>query len=261
MQGKIARLETQLFRTGKKAQEKEELVVQLRSQNFIKCRSLFKAIQDLRRQYAGSVPLAQQEKLSRAMVSMADEKKRTAAALKDAEEKLNEIDEKSEELRIKQEGLDELMSSLKAGKASKQALEWQKKLEDLRLRDMRSRRSAEQWAKEVATLRDLSKSQSVKIGEMEEEIIKLENRMEQKQLDWEAQEAELETLKDDTHGDEAEKGDEVVDLGSSMGSGAGLSVDYDLPLAKQLENALKTVKKYADSIEGKVHLIKCPELL
>ena len=38
-------------------------------------------------------------------------------------------------------------------------LEWQQKLEDLRLRDLRSRRNAEHWAKEVDHLRDLARSQ------------------------------------------------------------------------------------------------------
>ena len=45
------------------------------------------------------------------------------------------------------------MATLKQGSArTSQALEWQKRLEDLRLRDLRSRRHAEQWSREAERL-------------------------------------------------------------------------------------------------------------
>jgi hypothetical protein len=45
------------------------------------------------------------------------------------------------------------MSALKQGAATKQVIEWQKKLEELRLRELRSRRYAERWSAEVDHLR------------------------------------------------------------------------------------------------------------
>ena len=77
-------------------------------------------------------------------------------------------------------------------------LEWQQRLEDLRLRDLRSRRNAEHWAKEVEHLRDLARSQALRVDQLEEETVRLENQMEQRQLDWETREVELETLEDET---------------------------------------------------------------
>ena len=76
-------------------------------------------------------------------------------------------------------------------------LEWQQRLEDLRLRDLRSRRNAEHWAKEVEHLRDLARSQALRVDQLEEETVRLENQMEQRQLDWETREVELETLEDE----------------------------------------------------------------
>ena len=76
-------------------------------------------------------------------------------------------------------------------------LEWQQRLEDLRLRDLRSRRNAEHWAKEVEHLRDLARSQALRVEQLEEETVRLENQMEQRQLDWETREVELETLEDE----------------------------------------------------------------
>ena len=78
-----------------------------------------------------------------------------------------------------------------------QVLEWQQRLEDLRLRDLRSRRNAEHWAKEVEHLRDLARSQALRVDQLEEETVRLENQMEQRQLDWETREVELETLEDE----------------------------------------------------------------
>ena len=86
-----------------------------------------------------------------------------------------------------------------------QVLEWQQRLEDLRIRDLRSRRNAEHWAKEVDHLRELTRSQALKVDQLEEEMVRLENQMEQRQLDWETREVELETLEDEA--DKARSGE------------------------------------------------------
>ena len=97
-----------------------------------------------------------------------------------------------------------------------QVMEWQQRLEDLRLRDLRSRRNAEHWAKEVDHLRELTRSQALKVDQLEEETVRLENQMEQRQLDWETKEVELETLEDEAA--KARRGDGgrgVKDMDSS----------------------------------------------
>ena len=96
-----------------------------------------------------------------------------------------------------------------------QVLEWQQKLEDLRLRDLRSRRNAEHWAKEVEHLRDLARSQALKVDQLEEETVRLENQMEQRQLDWETREVELETLEDEAARARRGEGRVVKDMDSS----------------------------------------------
>ena len=108
-----------------------------------------------------------------------------------AEEKREEAETQASELLIKQRSLDELLAELgskgprsvaktreqvmiKHWKmiigifiqfdfskcyqllqilSSFQVIEWQKKLEDIRLRELRSRRNADRWAKEVDHLR------------------------------------------------------------------------------------------------------------
>ena len=71
-------------------------------------------------------------------------------------------------------GMDELLTTLKQGARTKQIQDWASKLEDLRLRDLRSRRNAEHWCKEVEHLRDLTRTQARKIDHMEEDLVRYE---------------------------------------------------------------------------------------
>ena len=61
-------------------------------------------------------------------------------------------------------------------------MEWHKKLEDLRLQEMRSRRLADRLKKEVHHFQDLSLAQTKRIERLEEEVIKYETIMEQRQV-------------------------------------------------------------------------------
>ena len=61
-------------------------------------------------------------------------------------------------------------------------------------RELRSRRHSERWSAEVDHLRDLTSSQAKKIDQLEEELVRMENQIEQKQLDWETKQIQLENL-------------------------------------------------------------------
>ena len=51
LENKLSHSEAHSLRIQQRADEKEAMVVQIRTQSYIKCKSLFKIIQDLRRQY------------------------------------------------------------------------------------------------------------------------------------------------------------------------------------------------------------------
>ena len=80
------------------------MTFQIRSASHIKLRSLHKVINDLRRVYAGSIPLSRQEKLSTMIIEMNEEKRKTNAMLKEAEEKALEAETRAKEMLVKQEG-------------------------------------------------------------------------------------------------------------------------------------------------------------
>ncbi|TRY62027.1 hypothetical protein TCAL_01502 [Tigriopus californicus] len=242
LEGKISRLESQLFRLNKRADEKEDLAIQVRSQAQIRAKTLCKVIQDLRRQFSGSIPLSKQEKITKIILEMNEEKTKLHSLLKSAENKANEAEITAEELNVKLEGVDELLATLKRGAKTNQILDWKQRMEELRLRDLRSRRCADQWKEEVEFLANTNRSQSIKIEQMEEEIVRLENQMEQRQLDWESQEVELEAL--DNAFDTKNRRQSIVDGADSNGT-----PNPDLPLAKQLEHSMSSMRRYQQVVE------------
>ena len=244
---KLSHNEAQLLRLQQKTDETENWAVHVRSQSYIKCKSMLKIIQDLRRQYSGSVPLSRQEKLSEILRELKEDKRQAHTKLKLAEEKLQEAQTRAEELAVKQESLENILSTLKQGAATQQVLEWHKKLEDLRLRDLRSRRQSERWSAEVDHLRELSTSQARKIDQLEEEIVRIENQVEQKQLDWETRQIELETLEEETKGNPKRSNEKKLQLQDSIQNQSKPNPEW--PLAKQLEHALKTNKSHFKVLE------------
>lgn len=168
------------------------------------------------------------------------EKSRIHELLKEAEEKAREAEIKAEEQETKRNGLQELLDTLKQGSATAQVLEWQKKLEDLRLRDLRSKRLADQMSQEVDHLTSINKGLTLRLEQCEEELIRIENRAEQRQLEWEKREMDLELLVNEDHG-QSLSGKVLKE--SKVEDQVDLIPDSSLPLAKQLEQALKNLRQ------------------
>jgi centrosomal protein CEP290 len=243
LQNKLAHAEALMFRLQQKADEKEAQSVHVRTQSYIKCRTLFKIIQDLRRQYSGSVPLSRQEKLSEILRELKDDKRKAAQSLKEAEDKLQEAETRADDLAVRQDSVDNLLNALKQGAGTKQVVEWQKRLEELRLRELRSRRQSERWSVEVDHLRELTIGQARRIDQLEEELVRVENQIEAKQLDWETRQVELETLE--------ENGDKKQASAKNRQEQDALMIpNPEWPLAKQLEQSLNMVKAQAKAIDA-----------
>lgn len=77
---------------------------------------LRETIQSLRRQFAGALPLSQQEKFSVALASVQEDRVKAQAEKKKAEEERRRAEGRAQELEVKHQGLQELLSTLKDGK-------------------------------------------------------------------------------------------------------------------------------------------------
>ena len=125
-------MESSLLKAGNRAENMEQLMVKVRSQYSVKLRSMQKIIQDLRRQYSGSIPLLKQEKLSHNLVEMNMEKQKVSILLYETENKLKNMETDKVQMEIKKKGVEEILKTLKQGAGTKQILEWHSKLEDLK---------------------------------------------------------------------------------------------------------------------------------
>ena len=239
-------MESNLLKAETRGENMEKLAIKVRSQYGLKLRSLQKVVQDLRRQYSGSIPLLKQEKLSNNLVQINLEKQRISSLLHETESKLKSMEKEKEEMDLKRRGIDEVLKTLKHGSGTKQVLEWHSKLEDLRLKELHARRNAEQWEKEVKHLKDLENSTKSRNEQLEEELVRLETMMEQKQMEWETHEIELEKI--DIQNLKLEIGD------NSLGESQNLPSN-DLPLAQQLETSLvknKGLNQQMNSLKKKL---------
>ena len=270
LEDKIGKLETDLFKASKQGRNLQSLVLQVRGQNNQKVRTLNKVIQDLRRQYSGSIPLSKQEKLSQNLVRMNLEKQRTSALLAETENRLRDMEQQAAELAIRKQGMEELMATLKTGSSrsgSKQVLEWHAKLEDIRLKELHFRRSAEHWEKEASSLHELTKNQAGRIDQLEEELVKMESTLEHRQLEFESRELELdrsELLLSSRGGGGGGGEDEDEDplwIGQDRGKGDQLiamgtfPTSMDMPLAQQLDAAFtknKALSQTAKELRAKL---------
>lgn len=72
-----------------------------------------RTIQSLRRQFAGALPLPQQEKFSVITLKLQEEKVKAQEERRKAEEERRRAEGKADELELKLRGLEELMSTLK----------------------------------------------------------------------------------------------------------------------------------------------------
>ncbi len=83
-------------------------------------------------------------------------------------------------------GLDELMSTLNRGSAStRQTLGWHSRLEELRLRELSSRSACDRWRREAERAAELAAAQEGRIEVLEQEVVRMEGQLEQRQLEWE----------------------------------------------------------------------------
>ena len=158
---KINKIDALMMKSNKKKDDVEHSFLKMRNQYSAKIASLLQVIQDLRRQYSGAIPLSKQEKLSQSLIAVNSERQKVNKNLKEAELKLYEMEIKSEELSIKQQGMDEMILALKNNSTIQQALEWQNKLETIRIEELHARRSNEQLKKEVEFLKENLKHKEI----------------------------------------------------------------------------------------------------
>jgi len=97
-------------------------------------RSLHQVIQDLRRQYSGTVPLATQEHTSLSLRHLREERREAIERLRRAENVAHEALTAREEMQLQMKSLQELKAAVESADNQKQLVEWFNKNSELRLK-------------------------------------------------------------------------------------------------------------------------------
>ncbi|XP_069574738.1 centrosomal protein of 290 kDa isoform X2 [Brachyistius frenatus] len=209
-----------------------------------RCVHLRRTVQSLRRQFAGALPLPQQEKFSVTMVSLQEDRVKAQEEKKKAEEERRRAEGRAEELELKLRGLQELMSTLKDVKGAQKVTEWHKKMEEARLQELRRGRELVVQREEIRYLKNLVEEQERSIRSLEEETVQQNTLQEERQLVWDQREVELERQLDQYEKHQSE----ILSSAHKFEEAAGSLPDPTLPLAHQLEFALSKIKEHVCTI-------------
>ncbi|XP_023841797.1 centrosomal protein of 290 kDa [Salvelinus sp. IW2-2015] len=241
---RIQQLEAYMLRAEQKLDASEKSLYHARQEGRNRARHLQQSIQSLRRQFAGALPLAQQEKFSQTMMRLQEDRGTAQEEKRRAEEERRRMEGKAQELELRLKGLEELIATLKDVKGAQKVNEWHKKIEEVRLQELRRGRELGVQREEISYLRSLVAEQERTIRTLEEDSVQQHTVQEERQMSWDQREVELERQLD-----LYEKQQNLI-IGSAQKfeEATGALPDASLPLAHQLDFALRKIKEHVRTI-------------
>ncbi|KAI2648388.1 Centrosomal protein of 290 kDa [Labeo rohita] len=235
---RLQKLEAQKLRVEQQLDAQQQALWHARQEGHQRARHLRHTIQALRRQFSGALPLAQQEKFSNTMLQLQEDKARAKEEAHRAEEERRKAEGKAQELELKLKGLEELIATLKDARGA------QKKLEEVRLLEMRQGRELGGQREEIKYLRNIVAEQERTISGLEEELVQQNNLLEERQLIWDQREVQLERQLDTYE----KQQNEVLSTAQKFEEATGSLPDPNQPLAHQLDYALGKIKEHVRTI-------------
>ncbi|KAM9854835.1 centrosomal protein of 290 kDa [Aulostomus maculatus] len=240
----LKQLEAYKLRTEQRLDASEHALFLARQEGRNRSKHLRQTIQSLRRQFAGALPLQQQEKFSVTMLNLQENRAQAQMEKRKAEEERRRAEGRAEELELRLRGLEELVSTLKDVKGAQKVTEWHKKMEEARLKELRKGRELVVQKEEIKYLKNLVQEQERAIQSLEEDLVLQNTIQEEHQLAWDQREVELERQLD--HYEKHQN--EVLSSANKFEDCADSLPDPSLPLAHQLEFALTKIREHVRTI-------------
>ncbi|KAM4734688.1 centrosomal protein of 290 kDa isoform 9-T10 [Anableps anableps] len=240
----IQQLEAHKLRAEQRLDTSERALFLARQEGRNRATHLRQTIQSLRRQFAGALPLQQQEKFSLTMLKLQEDRAKAQEERKGAEEERWRAEGRAQELEVRLRGLEELISTLKDVKGAQKVTEWHKKMEEARLQELRKGRELVVQKEEITYLKKLVEEQDRTIRSLEEDVVQLNALQEECQLAWDQRAVELERQLDRYE----KQHSEILNSTEKIKEGEGPLPDPALPLAQQLEFALGKIKEQVRTI-------------
>ncbi|KAK1167193.1 centrosomal protein of 290 kDa isoform X1, partial [Acipenser oxyrinchus oxyrinchus] len=241
---KLQKLEAYNLRMEQKMDAKEQSLYYARQEGRNRAKHLRQTVQSLRRQFSGALPLSQQEKFSKTMIQLQNDKLKVLQEVQQAQQESRKAEDKALELEIRLNGLEELISTLKDVRGAQKVNEWHKKMEELRLQDLKQNRELGVQKEEIKYLKTIIAEQERTISSLQEEVVQQNNLYEEQQLSWDQREVDLERqldLYERQHND-------VLSTAQKFEEATGSIPDPSLPVPQQLDLALRKIREHVRTI-------------
>ncbi|XP_051917156.1 centrosomal protein of 290 kDa-like isoform X2 [Hippocampus zosterae] len=239
----VRHLEALLRRSEQRQDAGERALFLTRQEASSRCWRLRQMVQSLRRQFAGALPLQQQEKFSSTLVGLQEERAKAFQERREAEEARRTAEGRAEELELRLRGLEELCITLKDAKGALKVREWHKKMEEAQLQELRKSREVTMQKEEIRYLKNLLEERERNIHSLGEELVQQNMIQEERQLAWDQRELELERQLDQHEKHQELQGgtEKAMDTPSYL-------PDTNLPLNRQHEFAMRKISEQVDVI-------------
>nr|XP_025737017.1 centrosomal protein of 290 kDa isoform X3 [Callorhinus ursinus] len=236
---KLQKTEARNLRLEQKLDEKEQVLYYARLEGRNRAKHLRQTIQSLRRQFSGALPLAQQEKFSKTMIQLQNDKLKILQEMKNSQQEHRNMENKTMEMELKLKGLEELISTLKDARGAQKVISWHMKIEELRLQELKLNRELVKDKEEIKYLNNIISEYEHTISSLEEEIVQQNKFHEERQMAWDQREVELERQLDILDHQQ----NEILKAAQKFEEATGSMPDPSLPLPNQLEIALRKIKE------------------
>ncbi|XP_073940177.1 centrosomal protein of 290 kDa isoform X1 [Castor canadensis] len=241
---KLHKIEAYNLRIEQKLDEKEQALYYTRLEGRNRAKHLRQTIQSLRRQFSGALPLAQQEKFSKTMIQLQNDKLKIMQEMKNSQQERRNMENKTLEMELKLKGLEELISTLKDARGAQKVVNWHMKIEELRLQELKLNRELVRDKEEIKYLNNIISEYEQTINSLEEEIVQQNKFHEERQMAWDQREVELERQLDIFDRQQ----NEILNAAQKFEEATGSMPDPSLTLPNQLEIALKKIKENVRTI-------------
>nr|XP_060633338.1 centrosomal protein of 290 kDa isoform X6 [Anolis sagrei ordinatus] len=241
---KFQKMEIANMRLEQKLDDKEQALYYARLEGRNRAKHLRQTVQSLRRQFSGALPLAQQEKFSKTMIQLQNDKLKMFDDIQHSQQERRNAETRTLELERKLKGLEELIATLKDTRGAQKVIEWHMKIEELRLQELKLNRELATKKEEIKYLNNILSEYERTINNLEEEIVQQNKFHEERQMAWDQREVELERQLD-MH-DRQQR--DLLSTAHKLDETTGSVPDPSLSLPHQLQQAVRKNREHVRTI-------------
>ncbi|XP_040518226.1 LOW QUALITY PROTEIN: centrosomal protein of 290 kDa isoform X1 [Gallus gallus] len=237
---KLKKVEIHSLHLEQKLDDREHALYFARLEGRNRAKHLRQTIQSLRRQFSGALPLAQQEKFSRTMIQLQNDKLKILEEVQRAQQDRQNAESRALEVELKLKSLEELLTALKDTRGAQKVIEWHMKMEELHLQELKLNRELVKQKEEMKYLHNIISEYECTINNLEEEVVQQNKFHEERQMAWDQRELELQRQLDIYD----QQQNEILSTALKCEEATGSVPDPTLPLPQQLELALRKVQEH-----------------